>query len=427
MSYTIQNINGCTKKLLFNFEKVDLSKEIQVALTKKQSTVSLKGFRKGKAPLDLIKKFYGPQVENDALYQFVSGQYFDCIKKEQIKAIGYPSFDNTKYEAGKNVSFEAIVETFPEIELKDFSKYTFKKESAEVTDADLEEFKKKYLTSKAQVQEVKDEKKSLEKNQFAIINFFGEKADGSKPENMKADEFQLEIGSGQFIPGFEDALIGMKKGEKKTVSLNFPADYHEKDLQNTPVKFTVDLLEIKEKVYPEFNDQFVKDFGFETVKEFNEKNKKTLAYQKTRQANEKLHQDILEKLISENNFDIPSTLLEQQKQSVKNDIKNNLKQQGFTDQMIDTYFDKWEDEVIKKATFQVRSGLVLDHLANKFKVESTDADLNKKIDEMVEQSGMDRKQVETYYKSNENVKKNMMYAIREEKTFEKIISSVKVS
>lgn len=427
MSYTIQSINGCTKKMIFNFDKVDLSKEINAALVKKQGDSNLKGFRKGKAPLEMIKKFYGPQVENEALYQFVSAQFFEAVKKEGIKAIGYPSFDNTKYEAGKTISFEAIVETFPEFELKDFSSYTFKKDSSEVSAADLEDFKKKYLAQKAQMKEVTDASTKLAKGHFAAITFAGEKADGTKPENMKAEDFMLEIGSGQFIPGFEDGLIGMKKGEKKTLTLNFPADYHEVELQNAPVKFAVDLLEIKEKVFPEFNDELAKEFGFTSTQDFMEKNKKTLSYQKARQASEKLHQEILEKMIKENTFDLPNTLIEQQKQAVKEDLKTNLKQQGLNDQMMESYFEKWDADITNKAAFQVRSGLVLDTLAKKYNIEAVESDLEKKIDEMVEQSGFERKQVESYYKGNANIKKNLMFAIREEKTFAKVISMMKVS
>jgi trigger factor len=427
MSYTIQNINGCTKKLMFSFDKVDLSKEINAALVKKQSTANLKGFRAGKAPLDMIKKFYGPQIENEALYQFVSAQYMDAVKKENLKAVGYPSFDNTKYESGKSVSFEAIVEIFPEVEVKDFSSYSFKKDDASVNEKDLADFKNRYLSAKSQMKEVTDAAFKLQKGNFAAISFQGEKADGSKPENMKAEDFLLEIGSGQFIPGFEDNLIGMKKGDSKTFSINFPADYHEKELQGAPVKFTVELLEIKEKILPEFNDELAKEFGFTSVADFNEKNKKTLAYQKERQANEKLNQELLEKLIKDNQFDVPSALVEQQKQAVQNDLKNNLKSQGFNEQMTEAYFEKWDNDITAKAIFQVRSGLILDTLAKKFNVEATEADLDKKIMEMVEQSGMEKNQVENYYKNNINVKRNMMYAIREEKTFSTIYAKIKIS
>jgi trigger factor len=119
MSYTIQEVNGCTKKFLFNFENVDLSREIKEALVAKQQSTNLKGFRKGKAPLEMVQKLYGPQVENDALYRFVSEQYYQAIQKEKLRPVGYPQFGNTKYEGGQTVAFEATVEIFPEIDLKD--------------------------------------------------------------------------------------------------------------------------------------------------------------------------------------------------------------------------------------------------------------------------------------------------------------------
>jgi trigger factor len=427
MSYTIQDVNGCTKKLIFNFEKVDLSKEIKAALLAKQQNSNLKGFRKGKAPLDMVQKMFGPQIENDALYRFISSEYFEAVKKENIRAVGYPQFGNTKYEAGKTVAFEATVEVIPEIELKDYSKYTFKKDSESVSDEDFETLKKNYLSSKAEISEVKDDAYKLAKGDFAVFNFEGEKADGSKPENMKASEYMLEIGSGQFIPGFEDGMIGTKKGEKKDIKVNFPADYHEKELQNAPVTFHVEILEIKQKNFPEFTDELAKEFGFESVADFTAKNKERMATQKKKEVQTKLQQQILEKLIEENKFEVPTSLVEDQKENVKQDLSRTLKQQGFNDQMISLYFERWNDDVTSKATFQVRSGLILDKLAKKYNIESTEKDLDTKIDEMVAQSGMKKEEIAKFYKSNESIKKNLMYAIREEKTFAALINDMKVS
>ncbi len=426
MSYTIQEVNGCTKKLVFNFEQVDLSKEIKEALVAKQQNSNLKGFRKGKAPLEMVQKLFGPQVENDALYRFISEQYYQAVKKENIRAIGYPEFGNTKYEA-KNVAFEATVEIIPEFELKDYSKLTFKKESDAVSAEDFETLKKNYLSSKAEVTEVKDEKATLNKGDFAVFNFEGEKADGSKPDNMKAQEYMLEMGSGQFIPGFEDGMIGMKKGEKKDIKVTFPADYHEEDLKNAPVTFHVELLEIKQKNFPELNDELAKEFGFESAADFETKNKERMALQKKREVAQKLQQDILEKLIEENQFDVPKALIEDQKVGVKQDLTRTLKQQGFNDQMIELYFERWDADVTSKALFQVRSGLILDKLAKKYNVEATEADLDSKIEEMVAQSGMSKEEIAKFYKSNENVKRNLMYAIREEKTFDALMKDMKVS
>lgn len=427
MSYTIQDVNGCTKKFIFNFDKVDLSEQIKEALKAKQQSSNLKGFRKGKAPLEMVQKLFGPQVENDALYRFISEQYYEAMKKENIRPVGYPQFGNTKYESGKSVAFEATVEVVPEFEIKDYSKLTFKKDSEEVSDEDFETLKKNYLSSKAEVKEVTDAAHALQKGDFAVFNFEGEKADGSKPENMKADEYMLEIGSGQFIPGFEDGMIGLKKGEKRDVKVTFPAEYHEEDLRNAPVTFHVELLEIKQKNFPEFTDELAKEFGFESVADFNTKNRERMKAQKVREVTSKLQQEILEKLIEENNFDVPTALVEDQKQSVRQDLSRTLKQQGFNDQMIELYFERWDSDVTKKAEFQVRSGLLLDKLAKKYNIEATEADLDAKIDEMVVQSGMTKEEINKFYKQNDNVKRNMMYAIREEKTFAALIKDMKVS
>jgi len=427
MSYTIQNVNDCTKKFIFNFEKVDLSKEIKAAVLAKQADSNLKGFRKGKAPLEMVQKMFGPQIENDALYRFISNEYFEAVKKENIRAVGYPQFGNTKYESGQNVAFEATVEVIPDFEIKDFSKYTFKKDSEVVNDEDFETLKKNYLAPKAEVSEVKDVAHKLAKGDFAVFNFEGEKADGSKPENMKAQEYMLEIGSGQFIPGFEDGMIGLKKGEKKDVKVTFPADYHEEDLKNAPVTFHVELLEIKTKNFPELTDDLAKEFGFESVADFNTKNKERMQTQKKREVQQKLQQAILEKLIDDNKFEVPVALIEDQKVGVKEDLSKTLKQQGFNDQMISLYFERWDADVTSKASFQVRSGLILDKLGKKFNIEATEADLDVKIAEMVSQSGMKKEEIEKFYKSNENIKRNLMYAIREEKTFDALIKGMKVS
>ncbi len=425
MSYQVESVNGCTKKLVFSFDNVDLSSQIDSALKERQKNANLKGFRKGKAPLSFVKQVYGPQVENDALYRFVSEEFYKAIQKEELRAVGYPSFGNTKFE-DKKVSFEATIETFPDVSVGDYSSYEFTKEDDKVTDKDIADLENRYLAPKAEMVEIKDDKKEIENGIFAVFNFEGEKPDGTRPDNMKAEEFLLEIGSGQFIPGFEEGMIGLKKGDKKTLELTFPADYHEKDLQDAKVKFDVEVLELKERKTPELTDELAKEFGFESVEDFKTKNKERLEGQKKREVQTKLQEEILKKLVSENEFDVPSALVEQQKQSVRDELGGNLKQQGFDDNMVKTYFEKWDEDITQRAVFQVRSGLILDNLANKYGVEATDADLDAKIDEMASQSGMDKEQISSYYKSNEQVKSNIKYAIREEKTFEKLISDMKV-
>lgn len=427
MSYTVKTVNGCTKKFEFNFPTLDLTNEIKAAVVKKQSSSNIKGFRKGKAPIAVVERMYGPQIESDALNQFVQSQIFDAVNKEKIRMVGYPNFENVKYDAGKSVSFDAVVEIFPEVAIKDYSSYSFKKDKVEVTADDLDKMAKNYLSSKAEMTEIADASHKISKGNFVVFNFEGVKPDGSRPENMKAKEFLLEIGSGQFIPGFEDGMMGLKKADKKNIELTFPSDYHVPDLQNAKVTFEVEILEIKEKKYPSLTDDLAKEFGFESAEDFNSKNKANLLNQKERQANEKLHQEILEKLVSENKFDVPSTLIANQENYLKEDLTKTLKAQGFNDQMVEEYFVRWATDVTTKAEFQVRSGLILDHLAKEFKIEATEADFDKKIEENAKTAGLDVEMIKKYYSSNQNIKSNMMFAIREEKTFEELKKKIKVA
>jgi trigger factor len=427
MSYTVKSINGCKKKFEFNFATLDLTKEIKLAVIKKQGASNIKGFRKGKAPIAMVEKLYGPQIESDALNQFVQTQLFEAINKEKIKTIGYPTFENVKYDNGKSVSFEAVIETFPELKLNDYSGFAFKKDKVEVTADDLDKLIKNYMGSKVEMTEVKDASATLKNGQFAVFNFEGVMANGDRPDNMKGSEYLLEIGSGQFIPGFEDGMIGLKKAEKKNIVLTFPTDYHATELQNAKVTFEVELLEIKEKNFPALTDEMAKEFGYESVTDFNDKNKVTLLAQKERQASEKLHQEILEKIVKENSFDVPGALIENQEKHVQDDLAKNLKSQGFSDSMMVEYFKKWHGDIHAKAEFQVRSGLVLDHLANEFKIETSESDFDKKIEESAKTAGIDVETVKKYYSSNAQVKSNMMYAIREEKTFEELKKKVNVS
>lgn len=426
MTYKVESVNSCTKKFVFTFDNLDLTEQIKVALKQKQKTVNIKGFRKGKAPLDMVEKFYKPQVESDALNNFVQKELFAAVDKESVRMVGYPKFENVEYENGKKVSFDAVVEVFPQIELKDFSKLSFSKDKVEVTAEEVENVKKNYLSSKAEMKEITDAKTKLAKGQFAVFNFEGEKADGERPENMKGQEYLLEIGSGQFIPGFEDGMIGLTKGEKKTIELTFPTDYHVAELKDAKVKFYVELLEIKERVFPEFTDELAKEMGFESVSDFQAKTKENLTKQKERQAEEKLNQEILEKLISENAFDVPVAMIAQQEDYLKQDLANNLKSQGFTEEMLGQYFSKWAGDLTGKAVFQVKSGLILDHLAKKFEVEATDSDLDEKIEESAKLTGLKAEQVREFYLKDAKMKSNLMYAIREEKTFKKLAETIKI-
>lgn len=426
MAYTVENINGCKRKIIFSFNELDLTNEFQTELAEKRKTVSLKGFRKGKAPKDMVEDMYGPQIETDIVNKFVQNKLYETISEEDLRVVGYPAFENMKYEKGQSISFDVTLEVFPEVSLTEFKDFTFTKDKVEVTDKDIEELKKNSVASKAEMVELTGKDSEVKNGLYAVINFEGIKEDGERPDNMKGSEHLLEVGSNSFIPGFEEGVIGMKKGDKKSLDLSFPAEYHVDELKNTKVKFEVELLEIKEKKSPELTDELAKELGYESIDDLVAKGKDNFLKQKERQSQEKLHQEVLEKFIEENKFDVPATMIQQQKDHLKDDLKNNLKSQGFDESMMEEYFDKWAGDLDQKADFQVRSGLILDHLGKKYEVEASDDDFNAKLEETAAGTGMDVEQIKQYYTSNDKIKSNLMYAIKEEKTFEAVLKEITV-
>jgi trigger factor len=427
MSYKIEDINTCTKKLIFNIESVDLSGEINEALKKKQESVTLKGFRPGKAPLAMVQKLYGPQVHSDALGRYVYNEFYDAVEKEGLSPVGYPVFNRPDYsEEKKSLGFEAIVELFPAVEVKNYDNYEFTRTEKEFKNEELEAAKKSHLEPKAQMEPIADQDATVANGHFAVINFEGEKEDGSRPDNMKGEEFPLEIGSGSFIPGFEEGLIGAKNGESRTIEVTFPEDYQAEDLRGAKVKFHTKVLEIKEKNYPEFDDELAKELRFDSVADFEEKTKKRIIEENKRAADEKLHQEILEKLVADNPFDLPSMMVNNQIDGLKKETEGYLKNQGFTESMMEDYHQKWSGEYEQKANFQVRSGLILNKLAENYGIEAKEEDLESKYEMMAATYNMPVEEIKNIYSKNDNLKKNLLYAVKEEKTFTKFKENIKV-
>ncbi len=427
MSYSVEPINGCTKKLIFNFPNLDLSGQIEKSLKETQKKVSLKGFREGKAPLEMVKSLYSPQIESNALNNFIQDELFKALEKEKLNPVGQPSFENVKFEKNKSISFDVVVELFPEFELKDYSKLSFKKEVVSVSEEEIENAKKSILEAKAEIVPVTDPATKLSNGHHAIFNFEGVRASGERPENMKGKDFDLLIGSGRFIPGFEEGMVGMTAGEKKNLELTFPADYQEPSLRSEKVTFEVELLEIKEKKYPEITDEMLKEFGVESIEELNKKNKERILSQKEMNSLEKLKTEIMKGLTEQNDFAIPKTLVQKQFEMLKKDLHDNLSRQGQNHDKIHDLVHSWEADLLKRAEDQVRGSLILDTLAKKFNVQVSDGDIDTQMETIAKSYGMPADEIKKFYNGNEQAKRNLIFSMREEQTFKKLMSELKIS
>ncbi len=362
----------------------------QVALTKLAQKIKAPGFRAGKAPLSVAAKYVDPnalaeQSLDDALSKAVS----EAFTNENIQALDRPQVEIKKYVPGQELEFVAEADILPKITLGDYKKLGVKKEVNKATAADIDEIIERMRKGTAERKETKDAAKNGDE---VIIDFTG-KRDGIAFDGGTAQDYRLELGANQFIPGFEEGIVGHKAGDEFDLDLKFPDQYHADGLAGQAVTFSVKLKTVNQVVLPEVNDEFAAKAGpFKTVKELKDDIKREVTAGKEREANDKFKDALIAKLIAVSNVPAPEILVADQMKSIEQDMTQNLAYQGLT---LDNYlgskdltYEKWlETEVKEAAEKRVKAGLVLAELSKVEKVTATDDELAAKINQYQEQYG----------------------------------------
>lgn len=423
MSFVVSKVNACTHKFSFQLENINLANYIKMALIHKQKTAELKGYRKGKVPLDVVERIYGPQLENEALSRFMYEQIENAVKEQRISPVEYPKIENVKHNDGK-LSFDVLIETMPEINLRPYQNYKFKKDDVSVTNEEVQQTKERLISSKAELQTIEDENYACVLGDTVIISFQGLLDDGSAPENMKGEHYSLVLGSNSFINGFEEGLVGVKLNESRKLKLQFPADYHAEDLKGKNVLFAVSVSGIQKKILPAFDTAMLAEFGVSSIEELDEKVRQQLQLQKNKVAQEKLEKDVLEKFIAENHFEVPSSMIQSQKKIIMQQVTTDLKRSGLKDDMIAKYFEHWDKDLLEKALFQVKAAFLLETLSKDLNVDVAPHDITEKYQVISKGSGMSVEEVENFYKKNEQAHRNLFFSMKEELTFKKLFETI---
>lgn len=370
--------------------KEELHAAEQVALTKLSKKVKAPGFRAGKVPLNVAAKYVNPQALaeqtlDDALSKAVSQAFID----EKIPALDRPQVDIKKYVPGNELEFVAEVEILPSITLGKYKKLGVKKAVDKITDQEVSNVLERMRKGLANRKEVKREAMQGDE---VVIDFEG-KREGVAFDGGSAKNYTLSIGSNQFIPGFESAVVGHREGETFDVPLKFPKDYHEKSLAGLDVVFTVTLHGVKEVLLPQLDDAFAKKAGpFETMNELKKDVKRELELAKDREAGDRFKDDLVAKLVSNSKVPVPDILVQDQAKSIEQDMTQNLMYQGMN---LDMYLaskklskEEWlETEVKEAAIKRVQAGLVLAELSKAEGITATDEELAEKINQFQQQYG----------------------------------------
>ena len=427
MKVKVENIKDKANevKLEFTVEAQKFEEAIQNVYKKNAKYFNIPGFRKGKAPFKMVEKAYGIQIFYEDAFNEIAGEaYVKGLEDNKIEAVSKPEIDIKQIEAGKDLIFTAVVQTKPEVTLGAYKGIELKKVEYNVTDKDVEHELEHIAEHNARLVAVED--RPVEKGDTVVIDFEGF-VDGKAFEGGKAENHELEIGSGKFIPGFEDQIVGMKIDEDRDIKVTFPEEYPAKELEGKEATFKIKLHEIKKKELPEINDEFAKDASeFDTLEDW----KKSIR-EKQEKANEskakfEMEDAAIETVCKNAKVDIPSGMIETQLDNMEKDISSRLNYQGMNLdqylQMIGKTKKEFRDENKEQAEKQVKTSLVLEAIMKDAKVEVTEEEIDAKIKEMAEMYGQKEEEV----KQNPELRKYVEESLKSEKTIHYIVDNAKI-
>ena len=387
MSLQVEKLEKNMAKLTIEASAEDFEKAIQKVYLKARGRINIPGFRKGKAPRKLIEKMYGTGVfYEDAANDLIPTAYAEALKDCDLEIVSRPEINVTQIESGKPFIFTAEVAVKPEVTLGEYKGVEVEKSDVEVTDEDINKEVDKERENNSRTIDVDD--RAVENGDIIKLDFDGS-VDGVPFAGGKAENYTLTIGSGSFIPGFEDQLIGTKIGEDKDVTVTFPEDYHEKSLAGKEAVFKCKVNAITVKELPDADDEFASEVSeFETLAEYKEDIKKKLTEKKEKEARAKKEAQAVEKAVENATMEIPDAMIDTQVQSMMEDFARRMQSQGLS---MEQYFQftgmdakKMHDQMKPEALKRIQNSLVLEAVAKAENIEISDEKVDEEIAKMAE-------------------------------------------
>ncbi len=424
MKATIEDISTVRKKLHIQISTDAIAQEMVKAVADAAKKAKIPGFRPGKAPKAVVERHYATEIESEVMNKLISTSYLQALQEHHLNPVDVPNITNiSPFDKDAPLNFTAVVEVRPNIELGTYDGIEVKEESVTVTDEEVDQTIDRLREMYAQLEVI--EGRPLEKNDTAIIDFEGFR-EGKPIEGAKAADYMLALGSNSLIPGFEDKLAGMNRGETREIKVTFPADYNSKDLAGKDATFSVSLKEIKKKVLPELNDEFAKDIGHNaSVAELKEGIKKDIEYRKKNDQASAQREALLSKLVDAHSFDVPPGMVERELQSMARSQATRMARQGVDVNTFD--FAKFQAENKELAEKRVKGILLLDVIAEKEKIEVTDQEVNSALAVMARSANQTVDSVKKYYESLDGGLDNLRASLAREKTLGLLLSRAKKS
>ena len=391
MSTQVEKLEHNMVKLTVEVSAEEFAKAVKAAYNKNKNKITIPGFRKGHAPQQLIEKLYGPVIFfEEAANALINQTYNEEAESTGLEFVSRPEFDVDQIEKGKPFIYTATVAVRPEVKLGQYRGLEVTRQETLVSDDEINEELKKEQEKNSRLVEVD---RPVQDGDTVILDYSGS-VDGEKFDGGTAENQTLVIGSGSFIPGFEEQLVGMAKDETKDITVTFPEEYHAEELAGKEAVFTCTIHKIQEKELPELDDEFAQDVSeFETLDEYKKSIMDRLTERKQRSAKAAQENEAVDKVIAASEMDIPEAMIDSQVTSMYQDYARQLQSQGIP---IDTYLqymgtteEKVKSDMRPQALKQIQTRLVLEEVAKAESLEPNDLRLEEEIDKIAKQYQME--------------------------------------
>ncbi len=388
--------------LEFTVSQEEFEKAVNKAYLKAKNSISVQGFRKGKAPRHIIEKKYGKSIfYDDALDFAIQEEYPKAVTEHKLDVIDSPKINIEKFEEGEEIVISADVEVMPVVELAEYKGVEVEKSEFKVTDEDVDKELKTIQEKNARIVEVTD--RPVQNGDFLTIDYAGfvgdEQFEGGTAENQS-----LEIGSNTFIPGFEEQLVGKSQDEETLVQVTFPEDYNAENLKGKDATFKVKIHEIKTKELPEIDDEFAKDISeFDSLEELKADTRKILEQKAEDSSKVSNDNNVITKIVNDAKIDIPEVLIQREIDYLGKNYEQQFRQQGFSgkeyDEVINNFVNQYKEGARSQAEFNVKAELVLEAIIKKENIEVTEEELALEIEKIAESYKVEADRMEAFKKS----------------------------
>ena len=421
----VEDLSQVKKKMSFEIPWSDVKGELDNAYREISKKAKIKGFRPGKIPRKVLESFFKAEAEGEAVTNIINKFYWQALDDRGIVTLSRPEIEQEGFKPDSPYAFSATFETEPVFEPQGYVGIDLEKEKNVITDQDLEnrlyEIRKMFATM-----EDVNEDRPCKMGDFVTIDFSGT-LDGEALPELKAQDYLLELGSKRFIPGFEEQVAGMKKGEAMDIKVTFPDDYHEKKMAGREVIFNVKVNLLKEQKLPDVDDHFIKNFDkYETLDDLKSDVRKTLEEQCERQNALKLKDKIMDAVLKANEFEAPSTLVERQIYYMISDTQKRMTSAGMDEKSAMELSIRMHDQFKTDAEKTVRFFLLLKKIAQKEALQACDEDIEAHMRELAEIHHTDYEVVKNAYAS-ENRMENLKSELIQKKVFDFIETKANIN